>query len=164
MNKKKLLLIYISIIIFPIIISVLFCYTIDLPISNTHVSYKSFWEIFYHNLFISIVLIILTDIVALPILIINSLYLGLILGSIIKTTDITIVSFSIMHLPLELLGWLITMFLSYNFRLNLTKLIKKEEHSFINIIKSITFYLIPIYLFASVIENLEIVYKLKGLI
>jgi hypothetical protein len=164
MNKKKLLLIYISIIIFPIIISVLFCYTIDLPISNTNVSYKSFWEILYHNLFISIVLIILTDIVALPILIINSLYLGLILGSMIKTTDITIVSFSIMHFPLELLGWVITMFLSYNFRLNLTKLIKKEEHSFINIIKSITFYLIPIYLFASVIENLEIVYKLKGLI
>lgn len=29
---------------------------------------------------------------------------------------------------------------------------------------NITFYLIPMYLLAAIIENLEIVYKLKGLI
>lgn len=161
-KKVKLLCLYTILILIPIVISVIFCYSIELPKEKPLVENKSVLDIFFHNIIIAIFLIILTDFIAIPILFINSLYLGLILGSIIRSTNIEYVLASTMHIPFELIGWILVIYFSRSFRINLHRVIRKEKCEIKPLIKKVLILLLPCYILGAFIEGLEIYLILKG--
>ncbi|OHO72667.1 hypothetical protein HMPREF2580_04060 [Staphylococcus sp. HMSC036D05] len=158
----KLLCLYLLVIIIPLLISIAFCYSIELPNGTPKVEHKSIFEIFLHNILIALLLIVLTDVIAIPVLMINSFYLGIILGSIIKSTSLEYICLSTVHIPFELIGWTLVIFISRQFRINFHRLIKIEKIAVKSIFKKIFYFLIPIYILAAVIEGLEIYFILKG--
>ena len=76
---------------------------------------------------IGLLLITLTDITAIPIIIINSFYFGIIIGSIMKSTNLEHLLFSTIHIPFELIGWILILHFSRKFRFILFRLIKRKE-------------------------------------
>ncbi|MCD8917242.1 stage II sporulation protein M [Staphylococcus gallinarum] len=161
-NTLMLFLAYSLIIIVPIIISIAFCLSIDLPKNSPFIEEKNVLTIFIHNMLIGLLLITLTDITAIPIIIINSFYLGIIIGSIMKSTNLEHLLFSTIHIPFELIGWILILHFSRKFRFILFRLIKKERTNFKELVTKVLVYLFPIYLIAAVIESLEIYLSLKG--
>lgn len=150
-NILLLFLAYSLIIIVPIIISIAFCLSIELPKISPFIEEKNVLNIFIHNMLIGLLLIILTDITAIPIIVINSFYLGIIIGSIMKSTNLEHLLFSTIHIPFELIGWVLILYFSRKFRFILFKFIKKERTKFKELVTKILVYLFPIYWISAVI-------------
>ena len=70
-----LFLAYSLIIIVPIIISIAFCLSIDLPKNSPFIEEKNVLTIFIHNMLIGLLLITLTDITAILVVLMTYFYI-----------------------------------------------------------------------------------------
>ncbi|MBE3550627.1 MAG: stage II sporulation protein M [Brockia lithotrophica] len=155
-NKKFILYFCLDVVL--ILISILIGYIFGdflniKEVKNESVS-LSFVSIFTHNLTLSIILILGTQILSYPVITFNSFFLGINLNFAIRIYGIRdTINLIIYHTPIEIFGWLLTLLISKKM-LTLYKLIYNKKN-FLNLLRGILLYLfilIIIYLISSIIE------------
>lgn len=124
---------------------------IDLTINREHISMTG---IFWNNLSIGVILVLLTSLVSYPIILFNGFFLGLNIFFAIQLfgsykTFLTL----IFHTPLEIIGWILCIIASKRMFIFYRSLFKKQLN--INVLLYILKFvtgLILIYLIAAIIE------------
>lgn len=146
-------------ILISILISSLFAYSLNLRNQNVSLEYKGVFEIFFHNFSIGVLLILLTDIFAWPLIIMNGLYLGLALGNALLMFGLKDTILFTLHVPFEVFGWVLVSTYSTLMR---RALFQKNRFSLLKeLSKKILFHLVPIYLTAEIIESTIIYIRMR---
>ncbi|SDC50155.1 Stage II sporulation protein M [Pelagirhabdus alkalitolerans] len=156
-NKHRVLfitLVDISLIITTIILGYLFGGLLDLDNLAPHQSDISGSTIFFHNLTVSIAIIIFTSIIAYPVIIVNSFFLGLSLNIGIDIFGfLYVLNIMAYHVPIEILGWL----LSLNIARKVLDLYKRRKKIQLKQVLKQTLYLAGVYLIAAYIERITFI-------
>lgn len=157
MNKKllrnKKLFDFILIIIF-ILIGYLFASILKSSNVKVEKVYFNFLDIFFHNVSMALIIIVLTKLVSYPAILFNSFFLGINIFFSFKIRGIANTLFLLLHVPLEIYGWILTLSLSKKMFDFYSSIIYKKKYNinYKKLLLEICLFII-IFLIGAIVEN-----------
>lgn len=103
-------------ILFVISIGAILGLMMDTSLFNSNRPYHSFTEIAFQNLRFAFIISILSSAIAYPVIIFNSLYLGILMAIGYQVIKLDVfLRVTIYHIPIELCAWVATLYVSRQF-------------------------------------------------